>query len=144
MVGQVWGRAGADYYLLDQVRDRMDFVGTLNAFKRLTAAWPEAMAKLIEDKANGPAVISALKDKVSGLIPVEPDGSKIARAHAVTALWMAGNVYIPNVSIAPWVAEFNAEIVQFPAGGHDDQVDAMTQALRYLSRSSLSIWEQLS
>ena len=61
VVGQVWGRKGADRYLLDQVRRRMGFTDTVAAFRVLAAKWPGAARKLVEDKANGPAVIDALK-----------------------------------------------------------------------------------
>lgn len=132
VVGQVWGRKGADKYLLDQVRDRMDFPATLTAVKSLTAKWPQASAKLVEDKANGPAVIAMLKQKIEGLIPVEPQGSKVARVSAVSPQIEAGNVYLPDPSIAPWVHDFIEECAAFPTGAHDDQVDAMSQALMRL------------
>jgi len=41
----------------------------------------------------------------------------------------AGNVYLPYPSIAPWVNDFIEECATFPNGAHDDQVDAMSQAL---------------
>ncbi len=96
----------------------------------------------MEDKANGPAVMDALKDSVSGLTPVEPYGNKVARAHAVTPLWEAGNVYIPHPSIASWVSAFEDELLNFPASTNDDQVDAMTQALNEMAGSSLSVWDR--
>lgn len=68
----------------------------------------------------------------SSSIPVEPDGSKVARAHAVTAEWESGNVFLPHPSTAPWITETVEEITTFPFGAHDDTVDAMTQALRKL------------
>ena len=64
-----------------------------------------------------------------GLTPVEPDGSKEARAHAVAPFVEAGNVWLPDPSIAPWVEDFLAEVCSFPMAAHDDQVDAMSQAL---------------
>lgn len=136
VVGQVWGRKGANKYLLDQVRDRMDFPTTIQAVRALSAKWPQAHAKLVEDKANGPAVIATLKKEISGLIPVEPQGSKEARANAVSPQVEAGNVYLPDPSIAPWVHDFIEECVAFPKGAHDDQVDAMTQALLRLNEST--------
>jgi phage terminase large subunit-like protein len=57
VVGQVWGALNADRFLLDQRRDRMDMLSTKEAVKCLSQRWPKAAAKLIEDKANGPAVI---------------------------------------------------------------------------------------
>lgn len=130
VVGQVWGRAGARYYLLDQVRGQMDFVKTREAFVDLAARYPQSVRKLVEDKANGPAIISELRNKVSGIIPVVPKESKEARAYAVSTLWEAGNVFIPDPQEAPWITrDFVPELLSFPAGAHDDQVDAMTQAL---------------
>ncbi|MDR1039250.1 MAG: phage terminase large subunit, partial [Deltaproteobacteria bacterium] len=130
VVGQVWGMKGAQSFLLDQVRKRMGFVDTCQAFRELAARWPEAREKLVEDTANGPAVIDTLKKKVPGIIPVKPEGSKRARAHAVTAYLEAGNVFFP--AEASWVGDMEHELLSFPSGAHDDQVDALTQALRRL------------
>lgn len=144
VVGQVWAKKGADLYLLDQARGRWSFTETLAHVRDLSQRYPLALRKLIEDKANGPAVIDALKRELPGLVPVQPDGSKTARAHAVTALWEAGNVLLPDKSLRPWVEEFKGEVLAFPAGAHDDQVDAMTQALRHLQgRRGLQIAPQL-
>lgn len=144
VVGQIWGRKGPDYFLMDQSRARMGFTASKAAVLNLCARWPEATGVLVEDKANGPAVMDALKGEVSGLIPIEPDGSKIARAYAVTPLWAAGNVYIPPGEHYPWVRDFVGELIAFPAGAHDDQVDSMTQALRYLKAHGLAVWEALA
>ncbi|MDR0339622.1 MAG: phage terminase large subunit [Desulfovibrio sp.] len=130
VVGQVWGRDGARHFLLDQVRGRMGFTATLQAFCKLADKWPQALEKLVEDKANGPAVIDSLKNRVSGVIPIEPEGGKTARAHAVTPLFEAGNVYIPHPQACAWASDYESELLQFPASAHDDQVDATTQALR--------------
>ncbi len=144
VVGQVWGRKGVGYYLLHQVRDRMSYTVSRTAIQSMAEHYPQALGVLVEDKANGPAVMDDLKDKVPGLVPVQPDGSKVARAYAVTPLWSAGNVYVPEDDYAPWVPDFVAEVVTFPAGANDDQVDAMTQGLRYLKAHGLSVWEALA
>lgn len=132
VVGGVWGKAGARAYLLDLVRARMSFTTTAAAIKALKKKWPQSRETLIEDKANGPAVIDFLKKTVPGLIPIEPDGSKEARAHAVSPYWEALNVFLPHPDLYPWVRPFVSEITIFPAGKNDDQVDMMTQALRRL------------
>jgi predicted phage terminase large subunit-like protein len=129
VVGQVWARKGAYFLLGDQVRGRMDCPGTVKAVRELTAKWPATAAILIEDKANGSAVIQMLQHEIPGLLPVNPSGGKIARAQAISPLIEAGNVYLPHPDYAPWVDDFIEECVQFPNGAHDDQVDAMTQAL---------------
>ena len=43
-------------------------------------------------------------------------------------------MYLPSPDIAPWVKDFIAELLEFPAGAHDDQVDSMTQALNDLQK----------
>ncbi|URG13044.1 large subunit terminase [Stenotrophomonas phage B2] len=132
VVFQVWGKLGANSYLLHQVRDRLSFTKTCDTFKAIVAKYPQARRKLVEDKANGPAIIDTLKSKISGIVPVEPDGSKVARAHAMTAEWEAGNVWIPHPDEQPWVQGFVDEVTSFPAAANDDQVDAMSQAIRDL------------
>lgn len=132
VVGQVWGQVGASAYLLEQVRDRMGFAKTKDALRAQVDRWRGRGlgAVYIEDKANGPAVIDALRPEVPGLVPVEPDGSKEARAAAVSPFVAAGNVHLPRWQ--SWVQDFIAEHEAFPAGDHDDQVDATSQALRQL------------
>jgi predicted phage terminase large subunit-like protein len=132
VVGQVWGKKGANSYLLAQIRARMSFTKTVAAVDELHVAWPRARKILIEDKANGPAVIDTLKAHVPGIVPVEPDGSKLARAHAVTSYWEAKNIWLPHPDTAPWVKDLVSELTAFPAAANDDQVDALTQALREL------------
>jgi predicted phage terminase large subunit-like protein len=141
VVGSVWGRCGGDFYLLDLVRERMGFTRSVQAIKDMTAKHPKAIAKLVEDKANGPAVMDTLRRGIPGLKPVEPDGSKVARAHAVTPIWESHNVFIPHPSVFPWVQGYIDELTAFPNAKHDDQVDSTTQALRELMSSTNKIWE---
>lgn len=143
VVGQVWGRKGANKYLLHQHREKMGFTASKDAVVQMAQDWPDGHRKLVEDKANGPAIIDALKSSVSGLIPIEPDGSKVARAHAITAEWEAGNILLPHPDIAPWVDDFVDEITTFPAGANDDQVDGMTQAIRYFQDSEIDLLDIL-
>jgi len=131
VVGQVHAALGADRFLLDQVRDRMDFPKTLDAVRALTARWPNVHVKLVEDKANGPAVIATLKREIGGLIEVNPEGGKISRASAASPMVESGNWYLPHPRIAPWVDGFITECAAFP-GAHDDQVDAWSQGAKRL------------
>lgn len=133
VVGEVWGKRNADFFLLDRVRDRMDFPSTVRAVSAQVRKWPAAAGKLVEDKANGSAVIASLKKKIPGLIPIEPMGGKLVRAHAISPYVEAGNVYLPEEEHAQWIGEFVEECAAFPNGAYDDQVDAMTQALTFLT-----------
>ncbi len=132
VVGQLWVSLGADRYLVDQVRDRMSFADTIVAVEAFSAKWPQASAKYVEDAANGPAVISTLRSRIGGLIPVPAMGSKAARAHAVSAEFEAGNVHLPEPARTPWLSDYIEELALFPQGDNDDQVDATTQALLQL------------
>lgn len=141
VVGQVWGKQKSSRYLLDQVRARMNFPATLQAIKSLSAKWPESVGKYIEDKANGPAAIDTLKAEIPGMIPVNPKGGKVVRVHAVSPYIEAGNVFLPDPSMAPWIHDFIEECSAFPGGKYDDQVDAMSQALTALPEEWVSEWQ---
>jgi predicted phage terminase large subunit-like protein len=143
VVMQVWARRGAVAYLVDQVRKRLSFTETLTAFAALCAKWPQATRKLIEDKANGTAVIDSLKSKIPGLIPVNPTDSKYGRATAVAPVIESGNVLLPDPVIALFdPEELITEAAQFPNGANDDMVDATSQALAemFLDGNGAQAW----
>lgn len=131
-VGQTWYSEGNTAYLVDMVRERMNFTRTCEAIEAMAAKYPQATIKYVEDKANGPAVIESLRSRVPGIIPVNPEGGKVVRANAVTAYIHAKNVLFPSPALLPNVEELITEMRQFPAGAHDDTVDAMTQALNQI------------
>lgn len=124
---EVWGKLNSDHYLIDLVKERMDFPETLRAIKVMNEKYPERHAILIEDKANGPAIIAMLKHEVSGIIAVTPTESKVARANAITGIVEGGNVYLPRY--ASFTSGFVEEHAAFPNGVNDDVVDAFTQYL---------------
>lgn len=133
VVMQVWCRRQGDVYLVDQIRKRLSFTATLTAFEALVKKWPDAHAKLVEDKANGTAVIDMLRKKIPGIIPITPHESKIARTSAVAPFVESGNVRLPADDIALFnVGDFIEEATSFPNGAHDDQVDGASQAIARL------------
>lgn len=127
--GGAWARAGGDYYLVDLIRARMDFPDTQKAVKAFSAKHPKYYRKLVEEKANGSAIMDSLRHTIGGFIPINPDRSKEARMNGVAPMWEAGNVYLPDPSIAPWVHDYIEEMVMFPSSAFNDQVDMSTQAL---------------
>ncbi len=136
VVGHVWGRRLADRFLLDQFRDQTGVTGTMRAIEMMSEKWPRATRKLIEDKANGPAVIEMLRTKVPGLIAVNPEGGKIVRARAIEPIQESGNIWLPSPSIAPWIEDFISRAAHFPNVDHDDEIDAMTQANIFLTSNT--------
>jgi len=131
--GQVWRKTTADFYLIAKERGHMNFPETLEALERMKNAY-DHNAILVEAAANGHAVVQTLSSKISGLIPINVSDSKEGRAHAVSPLIEAGNVYIPHPAMGEWIWDFIDETREFPASVHNDQVDSMTQALLYLSK----------
>ncbi len=132
--GQAWGKRSANFYLLGQIRARMNFNDAVKAIENFSVQYPRATGKLIEDKANGPAIISTLKNKIPGIIAVTPIGSKASRAQNIAPVIESGNVHIPDPLKNPWVADFIEECAAFKGihGELNDQVDAMSQALCWL------------
>ena len=141
VVLQVWGKVGADHYCVHQVRDKLSFLNTCAALKQMCEEYPQVYRKLIEDKANGPAIINALSSKISGLCPRTPKGSKESRAQSIVASVESGNVHLPYN--APWLEDFLDEMSAFPVG-HDDQVDAMVQYLLEYQVDPLAFLRQLT
>ena len=122
---EVWGKVNGDYYLIDLIKKRMDFPDTLKAIRYMANKYPNRHSILVEDKANGSAIISMLKHEIGGIIAITPKESKVARANAITGIVEAGNVYLPEY--ADFTGEFVEEFASFPNGVHDDLVDACTQ-----------------
>jgi len=135
VVGQVWGRLESKYYLIDQVRGRWDFTRTIREFKLLCNKHPTIVNRIVEDAANGAALVSQLESHISGLRLWKPKTDKVGRVHAVTPLFEAGNVFVPQTSEYEWVEPMLNEWFSFPNGKNDDTVDAMTQALINLNQS---------
>lgn len=135
---QCWGRVGPNKYLLARDIGHWGIVDTLSAISRMRNDWhkPEqgllVDAYLIEDKANGPAIVEVMRKKVAGVIAWPPRGSKEARALAVSPQAEAGNVWIP---LEPWGDEVIDALCFVPNGDNWDDVDAWSQALDYYGRS---------
>jgi predicted phage terminase large subunit-like protein len=139
----VWGRRGANAYLLDIRWSRMGFVDTISAINDLRNKWPQIRQILIEDKANGSAVIEVLRQRVPGIIAVEPEGGKESRVAAISHYFEAGNVWLPLNDT--WVSDYIEECAAFPRGTHDDALDMSAYALmRLLSSNNLARLEALA
>jgi len=142
-VFEAWGRKGANVFLIDQIRARMGLPEQLEALARIIGAHPRAFHREIEEKANGAAVISLVKDKVPGLVANKPATSKGARLAAVSPLYKSKNVWYPRPSKNPWVKVNIYEITRMTLAGskasHDDTVDTATMACSHFGRMSTSL-----
>lgn len=124
---QVWAKLRADMYLVDSINKHLDFPSTMREIIRLRGMYRDCKVTLIEDKANGPAIIQMLRTRLGGIIPVDPRGGKTARVNAIAGAIESGNVHLPSNKLftQAFVDQFSA----FPKGKHDDMVDAASQAL---------------
>jgi predicted phage terminase large subunit-like protein len=135
VAGQVWARSGGKYFMLPyRIYERLDFGPTMAAIKSCHAKFPQAHAVLIEDKANGPAIISELQKEIAGVVAVNPEGGKLARAQATAPLWEAGSIELPDPQVfgITWMEDYLHNMCAFPKAAHDDDVDATSQALIYM------------
>lgn len=146
VAGLGWGMFGADIYLMPiMIHKRMNFPDTIDAVAEFVGGknldgsvtfagiYPFIKIKLVEDKANGSAVIDTLRHKIPGMIAYEPgNANKQSRLEAGSWRFRAGNVYLPHESIAPWIKEYVYELCAFPKAKKDDYVDATSQMLLFI------------
>ena len=131
MVGiGLWLQTQEYMFRIDQVNRRMGFNDTLDTLRNLRPAW-KFTDLLIEDKANGPAIIDTLKREARGYTvhAVNPLGGKVARAEAASVQFRQGRILLPRH--APWLSGYVDQLLQFPAGTFDDLVDETTQAINF-------------
>ena len=121
---------GETAYLLDVVRQRLEYPDLKRKVVELHRRWRHVTtnyALLIENKGSGMALIQELKRDNIHAIAVNPEGDKVMRMNAQTTPIEAGAVWLPRQ--ASWLEEFRRELLAFPTGRHNDQVDALSQAL---------------
>lgn len=123
---------GGKVYLLDRVYGQMGFMATIRALRGLRAKWDATIATLVEDKANGSAVIETLGTEIQGVVPVNPDGGKYSRAAAVQPQQEAHQIVLPDPSLPgyAWVHDYVENMTRFP-GTPDDDTDSTSQALNW-------------
>jgi predicted phage terminase large subunit-like protein len=128
---QAWGRKAVNKYLIDRIKEHLSFAGTVETIRQMKRKYPNAIAILIEDAANGPAVIETLSKEIAGVLPIQPQGGKVARAYAIQPQQEAGNLWLPDPDIAPWIHDYLMELSAFPGAPNDDETDATTQAVTW-------------
>lgn len=118
---------GQEYQLLNVYRARLSFPALREKVYQAAGVWrPHRI--IIEDIGSGKSLVQELRNSTGlPIVTYRPDRDKVARAHAVTGLFEAGRVVLNKD--APWLETYLQEMMQFPAGDHDDQVDSTTMAL---------------
>lgn len=128
---QVWGKVRGDYYLRYCINKHLNFPATVEAIRAIKQLYPRAHTVLIEDKANGSAIIQTLQHEMF-CVPVNPLGGKVSRVNAIAPAIECGKVFLPDPDKYDWVMPFIDQFTAFPSGAHDDMVDAASQALNRL------------
>jgi predicted phage terminase large subunit-like protein len=137
VAGLTVGVLGARLYLLEIVNRRMGFGETCDAILGMASRWPDVTAILVEGKANGPAVMDQLSDRVPNLVQVPNDivqSGKEGRAHSCEGFVKANSIYLPHPDLSSQTLAFVAQAGHFPNDAHDDMVDAFTQVAIYVFR----------
>lgn len=119
------------HYLIDVIRKQMEFTELSAEIARVCKRY-NADALLVENKGNGLAYCQLKQHggAPAPLIPIEVGtNSKEFRFDEVTPMIEAGQVFLPNK--ANWLADYEKELVAFPNGKNDDQVDSTSQYLKW-------------
>jgi len=132
---QVWAYDGGNYYLLARGKARCGFTEQIEIIKKFILRYTNIRLVLVELKATGTAMVDHLKKSTD--IPVLGYDTgyqkKESRASAASIQFEAGRVYIPSEKKDPTIENYKNELMGFPNLAHDDEVDATSQCLNYLS-----------
>lgn len=143
----LWGMSQNCAYLYKLINKRMGFTETVERIKAVCEEFPGIDQLIIEDKANGSAIIDTLRytEGIPPIVPVNPLGGKYSRAQAVSPFIAGGSVYIPvdfteserreiedDNHIETGYGRFLYQMSHFPFAKNDDMVDSMSQALSRL------------
>lgn len=127
VAGHVWVVLGNRWILVDRVHDRFTFTQTVSQVQMMSARWPQTSRIYVEKAANGAALIDTLRKRAALIKAVTPLGSKEVRALGIQPVVDEGNVAVLDTVYSEVMFQ---ELRDFPFGKHDDDVDAMTQAIQ--------------
>jgi predicted phage terminase large subunit-like protein len=127
----VWRVRDNNMYLLDVIRGQWEYPTLKKRLLEATGNY-QPTAVIIEDKSSGTSLLQDLKrDCVIPCIAVNPLGDKVIRMSAAAASLEAGRVHVPEH--AHWLADFKNELLLFPHGKNDDQVDSLSQFINWFN-----------
>ena len=136
-----WQVHGSDYYLIDLTREKLGYPSLKRRVVELARMF-NADSVIIEDKGSGISLIQDLRSGDEGApYPIEftPEGDKVTRMSTQSAKIEARHVFLPRR--AEWLDDFRTELLQFPHGRHDDQIDSISQFLNWIDqRQRNRVW----
>jgi len=131
-VGLVFGEFKERWRLIDIYRDQVGYPELRRqVIKKFNKYLPTAV--LIEDKASGISLIQELKADYARIpvIAIEPEADKVTRMETQSPHVEAGQIELPEENSVSWLADFQQEIMFFPDPPFWDQIDALSQFLKY-------------
>jgi len=127
-----WLRRKSEFYLLDVLRARLEFPDLKRTIVSHATKFHRPVI-LVEDAGIGTGLIQQLRSEGKvHVISVRPQGSKLDRMVAESAIIEAGSLHLPRQ--ASWLDTYLTEMLAFPAVKNDDQVDSTSQALNWTQR----------
>lgn len=125
-----------DIYVMDVWREQADSMTWVERFISLVKQhkpleWAEENGQII--KSLAPLIDKRQREEKAFCYRKQfaSTSDKSTRAQAIRGRMAMGKVKFPRY--APWLAEFESELLTFPAGKHDDQVDALSLLGRMLA-----------
>jgi len=135
-----WSVRGNQYYLRDVLRERLQYPDLKRTVIERALAF-SANVVIIEDKGSGTSLIQDIRENSMGMpspIAFVPEGDKQTRMSTQSSKIEARQVHLPRQ--ASWLDEFRDELLQFPHGRHDDQVDSFSQFLTWVDGRRGNRW----
>jgi len=131
-----WLIRDGNCYLLDVLRERLEFPRLRQTVVNHGTTW-QADLIIIEQANAGIGLIQDLQKNCHTLQikGMTPNVDKSTRMIQVTPILETGKVILPKN--APWLPEFQSELVHFPNGKFDDQVDSLSQFLEWFRHRQL-------
>jgi predicted phage terminase large subunit-like protein len=126
----VWGKYENNYYLLEVIRKWLEYPELKRQSIDLIRKW-KPLHVLIEDKGSGQALVQDLKRETGhSIIAIGVKSDKITRFASITPLFESGRIFLK--SNEDWLFDYKNELLTFPNGIHDDQVDSTSQFLGWI------------
>jgi len=131
----VFGRRGNLLFILDEDVGKMDYPALKARLTVMATKYPSATI-VIEDKANGSALIAELKKELPRVIAFDPTpyGNKASRAQVAADRYQGGSILHPEPGQAAFIEEFELELGRFPYSKRDDRIDALSQAVLFMDK----------
>ncbi len=119
-------------YVLDVIRNRIEAPDVVKLLEQVYEKWNPLFIGV--ERAGFQLALIQIIRRQTGLpiVELKADRDKLSRALPLSAKMEAGMVFFPNDAL--WYSDLEKELLQFPAGDHDDQVDSLAYGILQVAR----------